>query len=190
MKHQTATLCDPVGGVTPWLFPCWLLPHIAVLWVITQAAQAQTVTTLANFTGATVKSPLFARLLQGPTEICMARPQRRNTGHGTDLRSPPAETVKPVYSFCAQSNARSGSAPYAGLQCSRMDVFTGLPRLGGLTYAGTVFKITAAGVLTTAQVSTTATAQIPTPPLLQARPETSRNYRVRRRAHFWVRSSR
>jgi len=118
--------------------------------VITQAAQAQTVTTLANFTGSNGKSPLFAALLQGADGNLYGTTSAGGThGHGTVFKITTSGNIKALYSFCAQSNCADGSAPYAGLIQAKDGTFYGTTEAGGINNAGTIFKITAAGVLTT-----------------------------------------
>ena len=66
-----------------------------------------------------------------------------------------------LYSFCAQTNCADGAYPGAGLTQAPNGEFYGTTVYGGANDAGTVFKITPGGKLTTLHTSTELTA----PPL-------------------------
>lgn len=78
---------------------------------------------------------------------------------GTVFRITPTGTLTTLYSFCAQSACTDGQMPLAGLVQGNDGNFYGTTYCGGTTSvtlpacggvgAGTVFKITSAGVLTT-----------------------------------------
>jgi uncharacterized repeat protein (TIGR03803 family) len=68
-------------------------------------------------------------------------------GRGTVFKITPGGTLTTLYSFGAQSG--DGVAPYAGLVQATDGNFYGTTLLGGANYAGTVFKITPRGKLTT-----------------------------------------
>ncbi len=117
--------------------------------VITQATHAQTVTTLASFTGSNGSDPLFAPLLQGSDGNLYGTTSGGGAhGHGTVFKVTTGGTIKTLYSFCAKSGCADGSAPYAGLIQAKDGNFYGTTEAGGINNAGTVFKITAGGVLT------------------------------------------
>jgi uncharacterized repeat protein (TIGR03803 family) len=75
-------------------------------------------------------------------------------GSGTIFKITPSGTLTTLYSFCSQSGCLDGSGPYAGLvQATNGDLYGtttggGANPFGGL-FAGTVFKITPSGTLTT-----------------------------------------
>jgi uncharacterized repeat protein (TIGR03803 family) len=70
-------------------------------------------------------------------------------GGGTVFKITPGGTLTTLYSFCAQTNCTDGSVPHAGLVQSPNGDFYGTTFYGGANDDGTVFKITASGVLTT-----------------------------------------
>jgi uncharacterized repeat protein (TIGR03803 family) len=118
--------------------------------VITQGTHAQTLTTLTNFAGSNGSDPLFAALLQGTDGNLYGTTSGGGAhGHGTVFKVTTGGTLKTLYSFCAKSGCADGSAPYAGLIQAKDGNFYGTTEAGGTNNAGTVFKITAAGTLTT-----------------------------------------
>jgi len=112
--------------------------------------QAQTLTTLANFTGSNGSNPLFAPLVQG-TDGNLYGTASAGGAHsqGTVFKITPSGTLTTLYSFCAKSNCTDGSAPYAGLMLGRDGNLYGTTEAGGTSGLGTVFKITQRGALTT-----------------------------------------
>jgi uncharacterized repeat protein (TIGR03803 family) len=68
-------------------------------------------------------------------------------GCGTVFKITPAGTLTTLYSFCALANCSDGASPQAGLVQGTDGEFYGTTEQGGT--AGSVFKITAAGALTT-----------------------------------------
>src|SRR5450432_24622 len=139
-------------AVTRYLSPVTVRCCAALLLciVIPRATRAQTLATLANFTGSNGANPLFAPLAQGTdgnlygtTQAGGARQQ------GTVFKITPTGTLTTLYSFCAQSQCSDGSAPFAGLVLGRDGNFYGTTESGGTNGEGTVFKITQRGALTT-----------------------------------------
>jgi len=79
-----------------------------------------------------------------------------NMGCGTIFKITPRGNLATIYSFCSQENCPDGEYPYAGLILGADGNFYGATYSGGNTNCeeapygcGTVFKITAGGVLTT-----------------------------------------
>jgi uncharacterized repeat protein (TIGR03803 family) len=70
-------------------------------------------------------------------------------GCGTVFEITPGGALTTLYSFCSQSNCTDGRAPFAGLVQGTDGNFYGTTVYGGANDYGTVFKITASGVLTT-----------------------------------------
>jgi len=135
-------------GIGNFLAGCCVPVLLCV--VITQATHAQTLTTLASFTGSNGSDPLFAPLLQGSDGNLYGTTSGGGAhGHGTVFKVTTGGTIKTLYSFCAKSGCADGSAPYAGLIQAKDGNFYGTTEAGGINNAGTVFKITAGGVLTT-----------------------------------------
>jgi uncharacterized repeat protein (TIGR03803 family) len=69
--------------------------------------------------------------------------------YGTIFRITPNGAFTTLYSFCPGSNCTSGYAPYSGLVQGVDGSFYGVTSAGGINQAGTVFKITRTGELTT-----------------------------------------
>src|ERR1017187_2318969 len=66
---------------------------------------------------------------------------------GTIFKITPSGTLTTLYSFCSQSGCMDGSAPLAGLvQAANGDLYG---TTAGINSAGTIFKITPGGTLTT-----------------------------------------
>src|SRR5208337_4908368 len=69
--------------------------------------------------------------------------------HGTVFKITPSGKLTTLYSFCSQSNCSDGSVPFSGLAPDAGGTFYGTTSQAGANNAGTVFKITPSGVLTT-----------------------------------------
>jgi len=69
-------------------------------------------------------------------------------GCGTLFKMTPAGTLTTLYSFCAQSGCTDGSNPRGLIQAANGD-FYGTTKTGGANSAGTVFKMTPSGTVTT-----------------------------------------
>jgi uncharacterized repeat protein (TIGR03803 family) len=72
-----------------------------------------------------------------------------NYVNGTVFKITPAGVLTTLYSFCSQPNCTDGKSPFAALVQASNGNFYGTTNEGGANGAGTVFKITPAGVLTT-----------------------------------------
>ena len=70
-------------------------------------------------------------------------------GGGTIFKITPRGKLATLYNFCAQMNCTDGAGPYAGLVQAPNGDFYGTTMFGGANGDGTVFKITASGVLST-----------------------------------------
>jgi uncharacterized repeat protein (TIGR03803 family) len=71
------------------------------------------------------------------------------SGCGTVFKIAPSGVLTTLYSFCSQGNCTDGDAPLAGLIQATDGNFYGITTYGGANGAGTVFKITPSGTLTT-----------------------------------------
>ena len=71
------------------------------------------------------------------------------SGGGTIFKITAGGMLTTLYSFCSQTNCTDGAAPIAGLVQATNGIFYGTTYAGGANGFGTVFKITAAGNLTT-----------------------------------------
>jgi uncharacterized repeat protein (TIGR03803 family) len=70
-------------------------------------------------------------------------------GYGTVFKITPAGTLTTIYNFCSQPSCADGGYSQGGLLLAADGSFYGVARQGGANGYGTVFKITAAGKLTT-----------------------------------------
>jgi len=71
------------------------------------------------------------------------------TDHGTIFRITPGGTLTTIYGFCASGSCTDGSYPHGTLVQSSDGKFYGTTLQGGANAAGTVFKVTSGGTLTT-----------------------------------------
>src|SRR6267154_441452 len=114
------------------------------------AACAQTFTTLTSFNGTNGANPIFTALVQGLDGNLYGTTSAKGAhGKGTVYKITPTGTLTTLYSFCALSKCTDGSTPYAGLVLGTDGNFYGTTFTGGTLNAGTVYKITPAGKLTT-----------------------------------------
>ncbi|MFY9741802.1 MAG: choice-of-anchor tandem repeat GloVer-containing protein [Candidatus Sulfotelmatobacter sp.] len=72
-----------------------------------------------------------------------------NGAYGTVFQITTGGTLTTLYSFCAQTDCTDGSYPMAGLVQGTDGNFYGTTQQGGANDAGTVFKVTSTGALTT-----------------------------------------
>ena len=77
------------------------------------------------------------------------RPSVGANNGGTVFKITPDGRLTTLYSFCSQPNCTHGSNPYAVLVQATDGNFYGTTLIGGANNAGTVFKMTADGRLTT-----------------------------------------
>jgi uncharacterized repeat protein (TIGR03803 family) len=118
------------------------------------ASLAQTFTSLASFDRTDGSNPQYMSLVQGldgnfygTTEF--GGTGGRATGWGTVFKITPAGTLTALYNFCSLANCADGQEPQGGLILASNGNFYGTTFGGGAHGFGTVFKITAAGTLTT-----------------------------------------
>jgi uncharacterized repeat protein (TIGR03803 family) len=106
-------------------------------------------TTLHSFDGTDGAVPLAGLvqasngLLYGTTLVGGA------DNRGTVFDITPGGTLTTLYNFCSQANCIDGDGPVGGLVLATDGNFYGTTQAGGAADAGTVFQITAGGVLTT-----------------------------------------
>ena len=85
----------------------------------------------------------------GTTEAGGATNSNCRSGCGTVFKITPAGKLTTLYRFCAGTDCADGAFPFAGLVQAAGGNFYGTTEAGGANGGGTVFKITAAGKLTT-----------------------------------------
>jgi uncharacterized repeat protein (TIGR03803 family) len=116
----------------------------------TIASAAQTLKTLARFSGISTSTP-EGSLVQGSNgNFYGTAPQTGTSGLGSVFEITPQGKVVTLYSFCPQGrNCADGDFPAAGLVQASNGNFYGTTTFGGARDGGTVFEITPAGSLTT-----------------------------------------
>jgi uncharacterized repeat protein (TIGR03803 family) len=141
-----------MNKLTSWQKSLIILVLMALMPV---ASAAQTLTTLASFNGIDGSDPYSAPLLQGTDgnfygTTAYGGANCFSTGCGTVFKITPKGVLTTLYSFCAQSSCSDGDYPYAGLIQAADGNFYGTTSQGGSNgHAGSIFKITSAGKLTT-----------------------------------------
>jgi uncharacterized repeat protein (TIGR03803 family) len=98
----------------------------------------------------TVGVTVWGPLIQGPDGDLYGTAIDGGTHNGgTVFKITPSGTPTLLYSFCSQAGCADGAGPFAGLVLGRDGDFYGTTYWGGDYDAGTIFKITPAGTLTT-----------------------------------------
>ena len=127
-----------------------LLAVAAVTFSLAVCAQAQTFTSLASFSGGNGDEPYYGALIQATNGNYYGTTYwGGKNGGGVVFEVTPAGKLSDIYNFCAQTNCTDGSHPYTGLILGTNGDFYGTTELGGANNAGTVFKMTIGGKLTT-----------------------------------------
>jgi uncharacterized repeat protein (TIGR03803 family) len=112
-----------------------------------------TQTTLYNFCASSGcpdgSYPNFGLARAASGELYGTASQGGAYGNGTVFKIAQNGTLTTLYSFCTSSACPDGSGPQAGLVQANDGNFYGTTTGGGASGAGTVFKITPAGALTT-----------------------------------------
>jgi uncharacterized repeat protein (TIGR03803 family) len=128
---------------------------IVVCGVMATAARAQvTLTTLVNFIGSNGSTPYMV-LTQGADGSFYGTTYGGGTagicdyGCGTLFKMTPEGTLTTLYNFCSQTDCGDGQWPIGSLVQAADGGFYGTTSAGGAHSAGTVFRITPAGKLTT-----------------------------------------
>jgi uncharacterized repeat protein (TIGR03803 family) len=125
---------------------------VFLLWATTAiSSPAQTPTTLVNFNGTNGDSAgMDMTLIQGTDGNFYGTTSLGGANNaGTVFKVTAGGKLTTLYSFCSQTNCTDGENPAAGLVQATSGDFYGTTNLGGANNAGTVFKITAGGKLTT-----------------------------------------
>ena len=113
------------------------------------ASPAQIFNTLASFNGTNGGNP-YAAVIQATDGNFYGTTEHGGTSSaGAVFKITQAGVLTGLYSFCSQTNCPDGENPEAGLVQGTDGNFYGATSAGGISNAGTVFKITPAGALTT-----------------------------------------
>lgn len=114
------------------------------------AARAQSFTSLLSFNTTNGANPYFAVLAPGLDGNFYGTTSAGGAHKkGTVFKITRGGALTTLYSFCAKKSCADGSTPYGGLILGTDGNFYGMTFLGGSKNAGTVYKITPAGKLTT-----------------------------------------
>ena len=109
-----------------------------------------TFNTLVNFYRPTTGAYPLGSLVQGPDGNLYGTTSQGGTyDFGTVFRITPSGRLTTLYNFCAQSGCPDGNGPGAGLVQAMDGNLYGTTTFGGAHDAGTVFKISLSGALTT-----------------------------------------
>ena len=118
---------------------------ILMLWlvVITVAAPAQTLTTLASFDASNGSQPV-ASLVQGLDGNLYGTTQTGGVGQGVVFRVTETGSLSSIFTFCVAHLCADGSSPLSSLVLAPNGTFYGTTQLGG-TNGGTIFRMSALG---------------------------------------------
>jgi uncharacterized repeat protein (TIGR03803 family) len=134
-------------------FPLPLIAALAITLTVSAPALAQTFTTLANFNVENGESPNGGSLVQATDgNFYGTAASGGNNDSGVVFRITPSGDLTDIYSFCSQPPGCSDGAQPVAIFLGSDGNFYGTTYSGGLyagASAGTVFKLTATGKLTT-----------------------------------------
>jgi len=108
-----------------------------------------TLTSLASFNGTNGMQPLSSPVQASNGNFYGATSGGGANGHGTLFQMTAAGTITTLYNFCPVAGCVDGSTPSGFLIQATDGNLYGTTRSGGKSNAGTIFKITTAGVVTT-----------------------------------------
>ena len=123
----------------------------AITFSLAVCAQAQTFTTLANFIVSNGDEPYYGSVIQATNgNYYGTTSYGGKNGGGVIFEITSAGKLSDIYNFCSQTNCADGKNPYSGLILGSDGNFYGTTHdSGGPNNAGTVFKMTIGGKLTT-----------------------------------------
>ena len=124
----------------------------ALLLILAVSMQAQTYTTLGNFVGFNGSIPLFGSLVQATNGNYYGTTEsggKNNLGAVFQLSSSGTLDSISIYSFCSLTNCTDGFYPYTTPILASDGKLYGVTGAGGGNNAGTVYRLTVGGQLTT-----------------------------------------
>jgi uncharacterized repeat protein (TIGR03803 family) len=129
----------------------WIGIRLVILVAATvSVSSAQDFSTLVNFNGSNGAVPFYGFLVQGVDGYIYGTTLSGGPNFaGTVIKINAKGQVTTLYSFCSRTNCTDGGYPYAGLVQGTDGTFYGTTSEGGTNNAGTVFRITTQGKLTT-----------------------------------------
>jgi uncharacterized repeat protein (TIGR03803 family) len=114
------------------------------------SSPGQTIEPLASFDGTNGRNPFYMSLVQGTDgNFYGTTANGGSNDRGTVFMVSPMGMLTTLYSFCAPTNCADGASPDSALLQGNDGSFYGTNLYGGANDAGTVFKITKRGTLTT-----------------------------------------
>jgi uncharacterized repeat protein (TIGR03803 family) len=126
-----------------------VIAFIAIL-PLSFSAHAQIFKNLLSFDGTDGASPYYVNLVQGVDgQLYGTTYTMGPNGYGTVFKITTGGSLTTLYSFCALASCADGANPEAGLVLDPNGSFYGTTSSGGNNVAGTIFKITSTGKLTT-----------------------------------------
>jgi len=134
-----------------WRATAPLMGVLLVLFVLASSAAAQGFKVLFNFDGEDGGLPIASTLVQGVDgNLYGTTDWEGASGYGTVFKVTPAGVLTKLYDFCQNPDTcTDGANPVSGLVLGPDGNFYGTTIGGGTFGAGTVYKITPSGVLTT-----------------------------------------
>jgi uncharacterized repeat protein (TIGR03803 family) len=124
----------------------------AITFGLAVCAQAQTFTTLASFDGDNGGAPQYGSLVQATDGNYYGTTQYGGPKDtGVFFQVTPSGELTVIYKFCSRSKCTDGKAPWSGPVLDSDGNFYGTTNLGGSgkQNAGTIYKMTPGGALTT-----------------------------------------
>jgi uncharacterized repeat protein (TIGR03803 family) len=124
-----------------------LLKVLSVVLLVSLAAVSQAQVTYNSLK--VVYGTALSALIQATDGNLYGTAQRGGNGNGSVFKITPDGTLTTIYSFCSVTNCADGVAPFDALVQGPDGNFYGNTNQGGAYNAGTIFKITPEGALTT-----------------------------------------
>jgi uncharacterized repeat protein (TIGR03803 family) len=147
--YGTTLFGGPFGGTCPQQFGC------GTVFTITPSGALTSIYSFCSQSGCPDGANPYTTLVQatnGDFYGTTSQGGGNNAcpfGCGTVFKISPSGTLTTIYSFCSQIGCKDGANPMAGLIQATDGDFYGTTYVGARHIAGTIFKITPSGTLTT-----------------------------------------